>query len=68
MEREHDGAGNALGRIRELTSGYEAPSYACSIYRARLEGLKALEADLHIHIHLENNILFPRAIALERNS
>lgn len=68
MEREHDSAGDALGRIRELTRGYEAPSYACSTYRAMLEGLKALEADLHIHIHLENNILFPRAIALEGNN
>lgn len=65
MEREHDGAGDALGRIRELTRGFEAPSYACSTYRAMLEGLQALEADLHTHIHLENNILFPRAIALE---
>ena len=68
MEREHDSAGDALGRIRELTRGYEAPSYACSTYRAMLEGLKALETDLHQHIHLENNILFPRAIALERNN
>lgn len=68
MEREHDSAGDALGRIRELTRGYEAPSYACSTYRAMLEGLEALETDLHQHIHLENNILFPRAIALERNN
>ncbi|MCC6368624.1 MAG: iron-sulfur cluster repair di-iron protein [Bryobacterales bacterium] len=68
MEHEHDSAGNALLRIRELTRGFEAPPYACSTYRAMLEGLKALEADLHIHIHLENNILFPRAIALERNN
>jgi regulator of cell morphogenesis and NO signaling len=65
MEREHDGAGGALARIRELTRDFQAPEYACATYRAMLEGLKALEADLHTHIHLENNILFPRAIALE---
>lgn len=65
MEREHDGAGHALGRIRELTMGFNAPSYACSTYLAMLDGLQALEADLHTHIHLENNILFPRVIALE---
>jgi len=66
MEREHDSAGDALGRIRER--GFEAPSYACSTYRAVLEGLQALETDLHTHIHLENNILFPRATALEERA
>jgi regulator of cell morphogenesis and NO signaling len=66
MEAEHEGAGLALQRIRELTADYTAPSYACGTYRAMLDGLKALEADLHTHIHLENNILFPRVIALEQ--
>ena len=66
MEREHEGAGGALKDIRELTHGFEYPSYACSTVRALFDGLKALEADLHVHIHLENNILFPRNIALER--
>jgi regulator of cell morphogenesis and NO signaling len=66
MEAEHDSAGVALSRIRELTLDFQAPPYACSTYRAMLEGLKALEADLHIHIHLENNILFLRIIALEK--
>jgi regulator of cell morphogenesis and NO signaling len=65
MEREHEGAGGALLEIRELTNGFAYPSYACSTVRALFDGLKALEADLHVHIHLENNILFPRAIALE---
>src|SRR5471030_569454 len=60
MEREHEGAGGALLKIRELTGGFEYPSYACSTVRALFDGLKALEADLHVHIHLENNILFPR--------
>ncbi len=66
MEAEHDSAGSALGRIRELTVDFQAPPYACSTYHALLDGLKALEEDLHTHIHLENNILFPRVIALER--
>ncbi len=66
MEREHEGAGEALLEIRDLTGGFAYPSYACSTVRALFDGLKAMEADLHVHIHLENNILFPRAIALER--
>ena len=65
MEAEHASAGMALSRIRELTLDFQAPPYACSTYRAMLDGLKALEADLHTHIHLENNILFPRVIVLE---
>jgi len=66
MEREHDGAGDALQEIRELTGDYNPPPYACTTVRALYEGLQALEKDLHVHIHLENNILFPRAIALEQ--
>jgi regulator of cell morphogenesis and NO signaling len=66
MEREHVSAGGALVEIRALTHDYQLPPYACSTVRALYEGLDALEADLHVHIHLENNILFPRAIALER--
>ena len=65
MEREHDSAGAALARIRELTVDFQVPGYACSTYRAMLDGLKALEADMHAHIHLENNVLFPRVVALE---
>jgi regulator of cell morphogenesis and NO signaling len=66
MEREHESAGGALSELRQLTHDYKYPVYACSTVRALYDGLKALEADLHVHIHLENNILFPRAIALER--
>jgi regulator of cell morphogenesis and NO signaling len=66
MESEHDAAGAALAEIRSLTRNFELPDYACTTVRALWEGLQALETDLHIHIHLENNILFPRAIALER--
>ena len=53
-------------RSASSLGGFEYPSYACSTVRALFDGLKALEADLHVHIHLENNILFPRAIALEQ--
>jgi regulator of cell morphogenesis and NO signaling len=65
MEREHDSAGNALRQMRDATRGYRVPEHACVTYRSLLDGLRELEADLHKHIHLENNILFPRAIALE---
>lgn len=66
MAREHEGAGDALAEIRNLTNDFALPPYACSTVRALYEGLQVLESDLHVHIHLENNILFPRAIALEK--
>lgn len=66
MEDEHQHAGDALARMRALTSGYTAPEDACPTYHALLGGLSQLESDLHLHIHKENNILFPRAAALER--
>jgi regulator of cell morphogenesis and NO signaling len=66
MEDEHGQAGNALARIRELTRNFAVPDDACNTYRATLDALRDLEADLHQHIHKENNILFPRAIELER--
>lgn len=65
MELEHDEAGSALERLRELTDGYVAPEWACNTYRALLSGLHELETDLHMHIHKENNILFPKALKLE---
>ncbi len=65
MEMEHESAGNAMERIRELSGGYEPPEDACTTYRAALQELKAFEEDLHAHVHLENNILFPRALELE---
>jgi regulator of cell morphogenesis and NO signaling len=66
MEAEHQSAGNALFEIRELTDGYQVPPDACGTYTACLKELEAFEQDLHTHVHLENNILFPRAAALER--
>ena len=63
MIDEHDSAGNALHRLRELTNDYQLPEGACTTWRALWHGLAALETALHEHIHLENNILFPRALA-----
>jgi len=65
MEHEHDSAGNALRALRNASSGYTAPGDACISYQTLYQALAAFEADLHQHIHLENNILFPRAIAME---
>jgi regulator of cell morphogenesis and NO signaling len=64
MEREHNEAGAALARMRSLTSGFSAPPDACESYRALLAGLAALEADLHRHVHKENEVLFPKALGL----
>jgi regulator of cell morphogenesis and NO signaling len=65
MEHEHDDAGKTLAQLREVTHHYALPSDACPTFRATYEELQRMEADLHQHIHLENNILFPRAIELE---
>ncbi len=62
MEHEHDVAGDALGKLRSLTDGYAPPDDACNTYRVMLDSLSKLEADLHQHIHKENNILFPKAL------
>lgn len=68
MEAEHESAGNAMARIRELSGGYQPAADACTTYRVSFEELKAFEEDLHAHVHLENNILFPRAIELEKGA
>jgi regulator of cell morphogenesis and NO signaling len=65
MVTEHDSAGESLARLRELTGGYTPPADACNTFRAFYAELAELERDLHQHIHLENNILFPRAVKLE---
>lgn len=66
MEHEHDDAGRALARMRELTGGYVPPEGACNTFRGLYHGLEEFEAVLHEHIHLENNVLFPRAARLEQ--
>ncbi|MGA2436348.1 MAG: iron-sulfur cluster repair di-iron protein [Bryobacteraceae bacterium] len=65
MVAEHDNAGHALAEMRRLTGGYTPPPDACVTFLVLYDGLAQLEADLHTHIHLENNILFPRAVELE---
>ena len=65
MELEHDSAGDAMARIRELSQGYQVPEDACTTYRVSFQELEAFETDLHNHVHLENNILFPKARVLE---
>ncbi|MGD2115972.1 MAG: iron-sulfur cluster repair di-iron protein [Acidobacteriota bacterium] len=57
---DHTEAGEALARIRELTDDYRVPDGACNTWRALWHGLEALEESMHQHIHLENNVLFPR--------
>lgn len=68
MEHEHEDVGNALRQLRELTEDYTPPADACPTYRVMLESLNNLELDLHLHIHKENNILFPRAKELEQGT
>lgn len=65
MEREHESAALALTTMRRLTGGYAPPEDACDSFRALYSGLSALEADLKRHIHLENNVLFPKALEME---
>ncbi len=65
MTAEHDAAGEILADLRKLSGNYTPPQDACTTYHAFYDGLKEFEQDLHQHIHLENNILFPRAIQME---
>src|SRR6185369_8655744 len=65
MLREHDTAGQILRELRALTSDYKAPADACISYQTLFQALENFEKDLHQHIHLENNILFPKALELE---
>lgn len=68
MVHEHDAAGNLLRHMRQLSNGYEPPEGACTSYRTLYCALAEFERDLHQHVHLENNILFPRAVKMERES
>ena len=65
MEHEHREAGEELATIRELTGGFVTPADGCTTYRVCMSELEAFERDLHRHVHLENNVLFPKAVALE---
>ena len=63
MEHEHDQAGALLSELHAISDGYAAPDWACDTFRALYQGLSELESTMHVHVHLENNILFPRALA-----
>jgi regulator of cell morphogenesis and NO signaling len=65
MEREHRDAADALGAIRELTNNYTAPADGCTTYTVCMIELARFEQDLHRHVHLENNVLFPKVLKLE---
>ncbi len=66
MLSEHDSAGLLSARIRELSTDFNPPEWACPTYRAFYAGLREFVEDLHRHIHLENNILFPKALEIEK--
>lgn len=62
-QQEHDNAGHLLAELRKLTDDYTVPADACASYTAMLAGLADLESDIHLHVHKENNVLFPRVLA-----
>jgi regulator of cell morphogenesis and NO signaling len=66
MESEHEAAGTILKQIAKLSNNYTPPEWACNTFKALYAKLDEFEQDLHLHIHLENNILFPKALALEK--
>ena len=68
MRHEHDSAGGALRAMRKASGDYHAPDDACVSYKTLYQALTEFEADLHQHIHLENNILFPRSVAMEKST
>ena len=65
MEAEHSNAGDAMERIKTLTNNFTPPADACNTFKLTYNELEEFQKDLHIHVHLENNILFPKAIDLE---
>lgn len=65
LTAEHEEVGGVLARMREISNGYEPPADACNTYRVMLDSLAELESDIHLHVHKENNILFPKASAAE---
>jgi len=66
LSGEHDFAGGAMDEINKITGGYKLPDDACNTYRVTFQLLEQFEDDLHIHVHLENNILFPKALELAK--
>ncbi|PKO18011.1 iron-sulfur cluster repair di-iron protein [candidate division BRC1 bacterium HGW-BRC1-1] len=66
MEMEHEGADNGVARLRALTNNYQPTEDACTMHRVLFDALHELDDDIHVHIHKENDILFPRGLALEK--
>jgi regulator of cell morphogenesis and NO signaling len=66
MEMEHELVGKNLEEIRQLSNNYLLPEDACASYSLLYRMLDEFEEDLHLHIHLENNILFPKALEIEK--
>jgi regulator of cell morphogenesis and NO signaling len=66
LEDEHDKAGVLMAEIEEWTNGFTPPAHACSSYTVLFQSLEGFQLDLHKHVHLENNILFPKALELEK--
>lgn len=66
LVEEHQAVGEMLRRLRHLTKDYQLPEDACTSYLLAYQGLEEMERDLHLHIHKENNVLFPAALELER--
>jgi regulator of cell morphogenesis and NO signaling len=67
LEKEHDHVGRCLDKIRALSNSYSIPDDACASYKLLFKMIQEFEDDLHIHIHLENNILFPKAVEMEKS-
>ena len=67
MEREHEEVGNGMRMIRELTNDFTPPEDGCTTYRVCFAELRRFEEDLHRHVHLENNVLFPKTVSLEQS-
>lgn len=65
MLREHDAVGDLLVELRRLTDGFRTPADGCATYAACFAGLEEIEADTHLHVHKENNVLFPMVVQME---
>ncbi len=66
LSAEHEFAGGAIDEINRITSGYKLPEDACNTYMVTFKLLQEFEDDLHVHVHLENNVLFPKVLELTR--
>lgn len=66
MEGEHEEAGALMASLEEMSNGFNPPEDACTTFRVYFKNLKGFQEDLHKHVHLENNILFPKALEMER--